>query len=122
VDDRLPDETWVVRGGVMESQTMMTNAQVHNAECPGEWALSVAAVNGWTVEALAMAAPFPNRQMRVSTVGAIRALGHDVRPTIDDPPHADLVLSREPDEELWEELRGAFDPPIPNPRFAEQEG
>jgi len=99
---------------------MGTNARDHNYECPGEWAISVASVSGWSAEDIARAAPFRNRDMRVATVGAVRSLGHDVVVS-DEPPHADLVLSCEPTEEVWEALRQVFDLPIPNPRYSDKE-
>ena len=115
-NDGLPDAAFVVRGGRMESSTLMTNALDHNYEFPGDWAISVASHPEWTVEEIAVAAPFRNRDMRVSTVGDVRSLGHDVTMS-GKPPHADLRLNRQPDEDAWEELRQVFGPTEPNPRY-----
>jgi hypothetical protein len=104
----------------MESTTMFTNAVDHSFEHPGEWAISVASAAGWTAHDLACAAPFRNRQMRVSTVAAVRSLGHDVIPS-GKAPHATLRLVEEPSEELWEALRGVFGPPEKNPRYGDEE-
>lgn len=102
----------------MESTTMATNARDYNVEHPGEWAISVASMAGWFQDGLAMEAPFRNRQMRVSTVGAIRALGHDVVRS-GKAPHATLRLAQEPSEEVWEGLRGVFGPTVSNPRYGD---
>lgn len=99
---------------------MWTNARDHNYEHPGEWAISVASVAGWSADDIARTAPFRNRDMRVSTVGDVRLLGHDVVVS-DEPPHADLVLACEPTEQIWEALRETFDPPVPNPRYSDEE-
>lgn len=118
--DQLPDEAYVVRGGRMESSTMWTNARDHNAEFPGSWAISVASVADWAPEKIARAAPFRNRDMRVSTVGAVRSLGHDVVVS-GERPHADLMLACEPTEKSWDALRSVFDSPVPNPRYGNEE-
>jgi hypothetical protein len=117
--DQLPDEAYVVRGGRMESSALWTNARDHNYEFPDEWAISVSSGTGWSPDEIARAAPFRNREMRVSTVGAVRLLGHDVIVS-DEPPHADLVLACEPTEDIWEALREAFQLPVPNPRYHEE--
>jgi hypothetical protein len=101
----------------MESSTMLSNASIHNRRHPGEWALSVGCAEGWTAAEIAMEARFiQNRQIRTSTVGAVRALGHDVRLS-GRPPHADLHLRTMPSEPLFDALRAAFNEAEPNPRF-----
>lgn len=108
----LDDEAIVVRGGVMLSGDLKTNAETHNGVHRGEWALSVGAANDLDAREICDQATFiRNKQVRLSTVGAIRSLGFDVRPS-GRFPHADLHLDREPDEELWAELRSVFDNPI----------
>jgi hypothetical protein len=104
----------------MESRTLWVNARDHNYEFPGQWAISVASAPGWSAEEIALAAPFRNRDMRVSTVGEVRLLGHDVVVS-DEPPHADLVLACEPTEETWEALREVFELPVANPRYSDEE-
>lgn len=113
----LPDEAVVVRGGQMASETLRINAEAHRAEFPGEWAISVSSADVLNEREIAEASPWIlNGSVRVSSVGAIRALGHDVVPS-GQFPHADLILDSAPSEILWEDLRGVFDDPIPNPRL-----
>ena len=117
----MPDEAVVVRGGLMQSITMNRSARIHHARHPGEWAISVACAPDRTAADLAREATFiENLQIRTSTVGAIRALGHDVRAT-GRPPHADLVLRTIPSEPLFAALRDVFDEAEPNPRFFDDE-
>jgi hypothetical protein len=113
-DERLPDEAYVVRGGLMESSTMLTNAEVHNLEHPGEWAISVACLLDTPPGTIGERSPYPGRWMRVSTVGAIRSIGHDVV-RAGREPHANLVLGCEPSEEVWDQLRSVFDAPAEKP-------
>jgi len=104
----------------MESRPLFVNAHDHNTEFPGEWAISVSSAAGWSAEQIAQEAPFRNRDMRVSTVGAVRSLGHDVVVS-DEPPHADLRLACAPTEEVWEALRGVFGAAQANPRYDDEE-
>lgn len=98
---------------------MKTNASDHNIEHPGEWAISVAAHPSWSADQIARGALFiRHSQIRTSTVGAVRALGHDVRPS-GRLPHADLHLRTMPSEPLFDALRGAFGDPQPNPRLTD---
>jgi hypothetical protein len=112
----LPDDAIVVRGGVMLTTDLATNLQVYNQMYPGQWGISVACEPNSAADDLAQRAPFRNRLMRVSTVGAIRGLGHDVVAT-GTPPHATLMLAQEPTEEDWEALRSVFSEPEANPRY-----
>lgn len=99
---------------------MLTNAIDHNLEHPGEWAISVASLPGATADDIAGQSPYPGRWMRVSTVGEVRALGHDVVRS-GKPPHADLILASEPTEEVWEDLRGVFEEPEVTPRWRRED-
>jgi hypothetical protein len=100
----------------MESSTMQTNADDHQLEHPGEWAISVAAHPTADPDEIARMSPYPGRWMRVACLRDIRDLGHDVVLS-GEPPHADLVLSSEPAEALWEDLRAVFDDAIETPRY-----
>lgn len=108
----LPDDAILIRGGLMESDVLDANARDHQVEHPGEWAISCAA---GPVEDLAEILEgvswMRNRQVRLTTVGKVRALGHEVVPS---PPsfHVDVILSDQPSEGLWEDLRGVFGPPM----------
>jgi hypothetical protein len=111
----LSDVAIVVRGGLMASETLQVNAEAHTLEHPGEWAISVASAEGLDVAELVHRSPWiRNNTIRVASVGAVRALGHDVVPS-GEFPHADLILGSEPSEAIWEELRQAFDDPIRKP-------
>jgi hypothetical protein len=104
----------------MASGNLQTNAEAHNDEFPDEWAISVASAPELDAVALALASPWiRNGKVRVSTVGAVRAVGHDVVPS-GEFPHADLKLREEPSEALWEELRSVFPQILPNPRLTEE--
>jgi len=116
-DSLLPDDAIVVRGGQMASGSLQDNAEVHNDEFPDEWAISVSCAPDLDGPAIALASPWiRNTKVRLSTVGALRALGHEVLPS-GKFPHADLKLREEPSETLWEELRGAFPTMIDNPQL-----
>jgi hypothetical protein len=123
--DPLPDEAFVVRAGLMESKQLRLNAEAHHIEKlaedgSDEWALSVFSVPELEADEIAMGAPFPNKQMRITTVGVLRAAGYDVTPSPwEHPLHADLRFISEPTEDDFEALRAIFDPPRPNPRLAE---
>jgi len=109
----LADDAIVVRGGLMESATLATNIAKHAVFFPDDPpSLSVGAHPEWTATEIVVAAAFiPNAQVRVSTVGAIRALGHDVVPQ-GRIPHANLRLSANPSEDVYDELRSVFSEPI----------
>jgi hypothetical protein len=110
----LPDDTIVLRGGVMEARDLQVNAFTHYDEV-GEYALSVFAVPGADLETTARVADRPNAAVRVTTAGRIRAAGYEV--VSSEPPagHADIRLPNPPTDADWETLRAVFDDPIPNP-------
>jgi len=118
-DDALPDDAFVVRGGVMNVRDLEVGAYTHY-DMTGDYALSVFCVPGSTVEETAIVAERPNAQIRVSTVGRIRGAGYEV--TLSEPPpgHSDLHLPSPPSDADWDTLRAhVFDPPIPNPYLAQ---
>lgn len=104
----------------MASEQLWLNAEDHHAEKLGEeieddWAISVFSAAGLSAAEICAGAGIPHPKVRLSTVGAVRAIGFDVIPTVDDDLHADLKLDGEPDEAIWELLRSAFSEPQPNP-------
>jgi hypothetical protein len=110
----LPDDTIVVRGGVMSSATLDDALKKHARFYPDDPpSLSVAAHPGWDAETLQREARFiPHPVVRLSTVGELRALGHDVVQS-GRPPHACLQLCAPGSDELYEDLRAAFSPAQP---------
>jgi hypothetical protein len=123
--DRLPDEAFVARGGIMESDRLLLNAKdVHDDEDVGEWAVCVASYPDKNPAELAEDAEFQNKKMMVSRVSILRSKGFDVVPDPEEGPvHALIVLpvsasedpSKEEWEEVWDELRSCFDDPMVNP-------
>jgi hypothetical protein len=109
----------------MGSAALQTGAQDHHLEMLEQgiedvWAVSVFAARDMTADEIALASPIPHPQIRVSTVGEVRTLGHDVQPC-GYGLHADLQLRGKPDEDMCEELRGAFEEPRANPRLLEDD-
>lgn len=106
----------------MASETLWTNAADHFRETTGqEWALSVASADGYQADELIEGSPWIlNSKVRLSTVGEIRALGHDLVPS-PPPLHADLILRERPSEALWEELRGVFSQPTKKSDLMEED-
>jgi hypothetical protein len=120
----LPDDAFVVRGGVMDPRDMRTNAEDHHLEMEqegrDEWAISVFSVPGMSADEIALGSPILNKKIRVTTVGAIRELGYDVTPSPQEHPlHADLRFMGEPTDDDFEALRRIFEPERPHPRLAE---
>lgn len=116
-----PDDALVVRGGLMSSTSLESNAYGSHAdpEC-GLWAISVWSFEGLSpVEIVREARKYepralPQGKLRVSTAGRIRSADYGLVAT-NLPGHYSLVVSPEPDEAIWEDLREIFDEPIPNP-------
>jgi hypothetical protein len=70
--------------------------------------------NNMTIEEIAKEAYIRHGQVRVSTIGKLRALGHE--PFRSDPwPHLTVMFEWQPTDDQIEELVGAFDPPVQNP-------
>lgn len=87
----------------------------------GVFSLSAQCFPGLDAEETAMASPperLRNPQMRVSTVGALRAAGFTVQRT-DDRGHARLYLRIPMSDDDWKQLDDAFGPPCANPRAKE---
>jgi len=103
--DRLPDDAFMVRGGLCRPEDIRQRIGTHPSGVTG---ISVQSSAGATIDLLA--APIPHGQIGVTTVGKVRAAGGDVVPTSgQSPTHATLTgLTPEQASEL---LR----PIIPNP-------
>jgi hypothetical protein len=123
--EHLPDEAFVVRGGIMESDRLLLNAKdVHEDEDVGEWGVCAASCPGMSPTEIAEEADFQNKQMMTTSVGSLRNRGFDVVPDPEEGPVHVLIMlpvatSEEPSEEeweeVWDELRGCFDDAVPNP-------
>jgi hypothetical protein len=113
--EELPDDAFVVRGGMMTVENLRTNVEAHFDEHQ-EYAVSVFSVPGMEIQELALLANRPNRQMRVSTCARIRSLGYEiVRSEDEGPGHADIKLPEEPTDEVLRQIADAFDEAEPNP-------
>ena len=73
----LPDDAFVVRGGVATPRQLQWGVAEH-AAVRGLVGFSVQSAEGKSVNELARAGRIPNRQISVATVGAVRGLGLDV--------------------------------------------
>lgn len=102
----------------MQSIGLTVAVETHYQETGGrEYAFSVASFPGLSADELAHRARVANRQMRETTVGALRADGYEVVLTDEPTAHADLVLPSAPSENHWTRLRAIFGPPRSNPAF-----
>ncbi len=109
----LGDESWVIRGGLMLLEPLCISAKdglivegFHNLTFWGE--------DDKTVDEIAREADLPHGQIRVSTIGKLRALGHE--PYRSEPwPHLTVRFEAEPTDDELEALVGVFDDPIQNP-------
>ena len=75
--DRLPDDSVVVRGGLMLLTDLVLSAQSH-FDTKGFYALSVYSTPGRAVDEIAVGVPLRHSKIRVSTVGRVRSAGYDV--------------------------------------------
>jgi hypothetical protein len=113
--EELPDDAFVVRGGMMMVDNLRTNVEAHFDEYE-DYAVSVFSVPGMDLHELAVLANRPNGQIRVSTCRRIRDLGYEiVRSEHEGPGHADIKLPEEPSDEVLQTIADAFDEPVPNP-------
>lgn len=118
----LPLEAFVVRSEIMELADLEDNARNHydrvsKYEEREEWALSVNSIPDLSPEEIAERAKKLNRQMCVSTVGAIEALDcvREVRSDWREDGHANIVLYAKPSMEDLLSIRRVFSDPVPNP-------
>jgi hypothetical protein len=109
----LPDEAYVVRGGM--SQPWSFKVGSHPS---GPYGISCQSAPGMTVEELAKAGQFPNSQISITTVGAIRGIGGNVIPTPNlpgFPHHGTITAPNDVWSQTWrEQLNQLFDT-MPNP-------
>ena len=86
----LPDDALVVRGGVNTIELLKTGSGVTVDTASNLHGLSVNSAPGKTVAELAVG--MPNRQIGVTSVGAVRAAGGEVipHPTVQNPYHCQI--------------------------------
>jgi len=79
-----------------------------------EWALSVNSIPDAGAEDIARRAAKPNKMMRVSTVGAVEALGcvREVRSDWTENGHANIVFHAEPSCDDLLSVESVFSPPL----------
>lgn len=112
--DRLPDDSVVVRGGLMFPADLARGVQSH-FDTEGVYALSVFSAAGRTADEIAIAVPLPHPKIRTSTVGRVRVAGYDVVSSPGPPGHADLLFREPPTDDDWRTMDRIFDPPRANP-------
>jgi len=119
---RLPEKALVIRGGLMSSREDMEEQAADEFEMTGRYALSVGADAEMDLRSLCMANRRPNRQIRKSTVGRLRAAGFEVTFPIGTKRHSDLILPIPTTDDDWEKLDEAFDLPEQNPYYYAKRG
>jgi hypothetical protein len=107
-DDVLPNQAVVVRGGVASAQQLMNGCAEH-IDHPGIYGFSVQCDANASKEELARMGSFPNKKLSVTTVGRIRAAGHDVVRTNGRGAHATVTASPTWLAEDATRLAGAFE-------------
>lgn len=105
VEERIPDEALVVRGGRNQPEDLRRGMGTHPSGVTG---VSVECAEGLSVEELATI--LPHNQLGVTTVGAIRAAGGDVVRTSGRSPHHATLVGLSP-----EEASRLLTPTVPNP-------
>lgn len=115
----LPDDAIVVRGGLMGTVSLESNAYGSFEEC-GMWALSVWSYPDMTADEVVEEAhrvdgeALPNGKIRSARAGTLREHGYELVAT-NQRGHYSLVVPPTPGSAVWEDLREVFDDPMPNP-------
>lgn len=113
----LPDDAIVVRGGLMDD---LEHLREQAQDDQGYLSIFVGTRQGTetfdaVVKRLCAAAPLPNRKIRISSVGRLRAVGCELE-HVPPPPHCHFnVLLGTVTTERLEVFRAAFDVPMKNP-------
>jgi hypothetical protein len=118
-EGELPADAVVIRGGEMRVKDLRTSAQQYRERTKGTqgYALTVWCWPGHTAEETAQAVGsrvLPHPVLRKCTVGKLRDVGYPLEKTGPEH-HYSLRLPNPPGPQDWRNLRGAFDPPQPNP-------
>lgn len=103
----LPDDAIVVRGGEMKPESLEVAAGTNFDEF-GEYGLTVYSEEGLTAREIHAKHLSRYRKARVSTVGKIRHLHYELKPT-HEPGHYDIIFPKQPGPEDFEGLGEIFD-------------
>lgn len=103
--ETIPDDALVIRGGRNRPEDLERGTGTHPGGVTG---VSVESAAGLTVRELAVG--IPHRQIGVTSVGAIRAVGGDVVRTSGRSPHHATLTGLSP-----EQASRLLTPTIPNP-------
>src|SRR6266508_1915977 len=98
----------------MEIPTLVVSVTQAKLE-DGAYELSFFGENGLTVAEICQQAGLLHSQIRVSTVGGLRAAGFDPFRCPPPPLHLCIRFDRDPTDTLLERLRGDFSEAVPNP-------
>ncbi len=121
VEDELPNDAVVVRGGLM-ARNGLERAARNCFGAHGFYGLSLRCIPGMTAAEIARNTPsdkLPHPWIRSSTVGEIRASGYEIRATF-EPGHASLMFPGPPTDDDWETVESLFGPPQDNPAAKEE--
>jgi hypothetical protein len=113
-ETRLPDDAYVVRGGLLTPEDVKRSAD----ENGGFWGISVQSAPGYSVRDLCREGQIPHGKIRVTTVGRVRALGtgFDVVPSPGIGHHGTLLIPSRPiSDDHAQHVSSVFDSPVPNP-------
>lgn len=118
---RLPDEAIVTRGGLSTADTLCKTALAH-FDVHNEFGISVRCKPPMTADQLALVdPPLPQKQLRETTVGALREAGFDVVPDEPPPTHALIMLQPVPTDDDYLRITAIFGQPRQNPAFTKEE-
>ena len=111
----LPGHAIVVRGGIMQRDSIETAIQTSFDEF-GLYGLSVFAHATWSARQIWEQTPelARYRRVRTSTVAQVLACGVELLPTW-EAPHYDVALPGPLDLDMWEALDHAFNSPTNEP-------
>jgi hypothetical protein len=124
----LPDDSVVVRGGMMHRKDLIASARRYADRFDGVWGLTFWSWPGLSAGEIALRIkeahpeglnPIGHGQMRESTAGKIRAAAEDGRAfqleKTGGEGHYTLTFPSEPTDADWNRLDIMFGPPEPNP-------
>jgi hypothetical protein len=100
----------------MLSPDLLRNAEAHHAEFPEDgYAISVFVGIDISGPDLAASIPLPQRSIKCTTAGKLRARGFVLQYDDETTAHANLYIPGDPNEAVWALLRELFDEELENP-------